>query len=335
MSLGMIARADGGGLGALTWELWAHLKPERTLVVLADHTGRGPCQPERYDGVGDLRVTSGYPTQADVIWLTYGIDILFSSECWYAPRGPGGRVLRRARQCGIRTVLQPMPEMYLGHQADLMIAPTPWRMDVLPSYARFLQWPAATERFTQWEPRPVRTLYHITSGALLDRNGTQILLGACEWMHEPCDLLIRGAAEPGPDKIGPVRISWLSQQTGPYWEAWPAEADAFVMPRRYGGLCLPIFEAAALGLPIIATDLEPQRSWLPAAGLVQAHRHQTVRMLGGRFSVNACKANELARVLDRLVAEPAFAASLAQDARRWAESIDWSVLQPEYERILR
>jgi glycosyltransferase involved in cell wall biosynthesis len=35
--------------------------------------------------------------------------------------------------------------------------------------------------------------------------------------------------------------------------------DALIMPRRYGGLCLPMNEALTSGLPVIMSDTSQQR----------------------------------------------------------------------------
>ena len=46
MKLGLIARADNGGLGTLSWEFARHLKPHKVLLV---ENGIYQTFPERYN----------------------------------------------------------------------------------------------------------------------------------------------------------------------------------------------------------------------------------------------------------------------------------------------
>jgi len=328
VSLGLIARADDGGLGAQTWELWAHLHPEKTLVVLADHQTRGQADPSRFDGCGEVRVTPASPTKSDAMWLTAGVDTIYSAEGWY-----GHRLWMQARRRQVKLVLQANPEMFAGEPADEMIAPTPWRMDVLPSGTRVMPFPVASERFTQKPAGEVRRLYHVHSSAMCDRNGTELVLAAAQLMRRRCELIIRGG-DARRETVGRVDVTWLGHQPGLYHEAWP-DVDALILPRRYGGLCLPMQEAAAIGLPIVSLDLEPQSRWLDPAAMIRAKPTQLARMRGGKFPVHSGKPAELAAVLDRLVTDAGFAANLAERSRAWAADIDWKVMAPKYESLLR
>ena len=44
--------------------------------------------------------------------------------------------------------------------------------------------------------------------------------------------------------------------------------DALILPRRYGGLCLPMNEALMSGLPVIMTDISPNYDILPKKWLI-------------------------------------------------------------------
>jgi glycosyltransferase involved in cell wall biosynthesis len=44
--------------------------------------------------------------------------------------------------------------------------------------------------------------------------------------------------------------------------------DALILPRRYGGLCLPMNEALLSGLPVIMPDCSPNNDVLPERWLV-------------------------------------------------------------------
>src|SRR5690348_18318854 len=48
VSLGILARCDGGGLASITREVHRHLAPTRTLLLDLEEQGRGDCTPDDY-----------------------------------------------------------------------------------------------------------------------------------------------------------------------------------------------------------------------------------------------------------------------------------------------
>lgn len=329
--LGLLARADDGGIGAQSWGFYWNMHPEKVLVCHTEHKTRGFSQPQRFMGDNELRTCRRAPRPQDIDWLLDGIDSVFSVECWYGEHLP---IAARAK--GVKTVLQVNPEMSgFTEAADVLLAPTDWRLDALPPQTRVLPFPTDLDLM---RPRdfevPTRTMYHINSSAMNDRNGTDSLLAACDRMTVKARLLIRGGT-PRMEFRGPVAVTWLGHSTQMFHEAWPGGIDAFVIPRRYGGLCLPMQEAASLGLPIITTDLPPQRSWLPMGSLVPAHLIGTEQMRGGSFDIFEPDVQQLARVLDELCSSDTRAQQLADRAYTWANSISWEALRPAYEEILR
>lgn len=321
MTLAMIARADDGGLGAMTWEVWRHLHPARTLIVLADHRTRGRAHPERFDGPGEVRVARMFPKSADVAWLTAEADVVYTAETFYG-----------AKIRGPRTALHVMPEMHAHDTASAMLLPTPWRAEHFPGGIR-LPVPVARDRLPYRQRTEATTLFHVAGNAMADRNGTDLLLSALDHVRHPCRLLIRGG-QPHRERHGLVDVEWLGHHDGPYWEAWPDDAGVLVLPRRFGGLCLPMLEATSLGLPIVTLDLDPQRSWLPAAGLVPTTGSTPVRMRGGTIDVHSTGVVMLAGRIDRLLADPALVAALSARADVLAAERSWEALLPEWQATL-
>lgn len=332
--IGAVVRCDSGGLGNLTWEFWRHMRPERTLVVMANGPACGSPCPERYQG-GEVRLARTRPTLADAEWLCRWIDTIYTAETWYGPIVP-----QVARRREVRTVLHVMPEYWLPDvHADLLLAPTTWEA---PPGSTFLPVPVATDRLPVRRIDRVDTLYHVASPDHHDRNGTQLLLAALLHVGRRCELLIRQAFTPHhvassrTEKIGRVTVRWLPHQDGPYWEAWPEEAQALVLPRRYAGLSLPIQEAAALGLPIITLDRSPESEWIPNRGRVAARITGRVRTWRSR-EVDAWSAEPtaLAGRISTLVADASLAKALAGQSRKWGESMAWEHHTGAYQRVLR
>jgi hypothetical protein len=307
------------------------MRPEKILVVHSEHKTRGNADPDIYRGLGgEVRVTRRAPRRQDAEWLVAGVDTVYSVECWYTNEVPYA-----ARARGVKTVLQANPEMTgLGEVSDMMIAPTKWRLDALPMEARVLPFPTDFELLPTRAPRPgIKTLYHVSSTAMCDRNGTELLLDALPFVNYELTLKIRGGyTNPVTHHVGLVTVEWLGHHPGMFYEHWPEDVDALVLPRRYGGLCLPMQEAATLGLPIITLDLDPQREWFPSASLVPARIQEEVGMRGGRFQIHTCEPRRLGGAINALVQDPSFQ---RERSLAWARAISWEALQDHYDDVFR
>ena len=333
MTLGMICRADDGGLGSQTWEAFRHLHPAKTLVVHTAHKARGRAHEDRYPSSPQcaVRFTHEGPSARDVDWLIDGPTVLFSVETFYA-----GRLLNAATEKQIRTVLLANPEMHDRRlAADEVFVPTRWRADLVPD-AQLLPAPVDRVRLPFRARNEARTLYHVASPAFHDRNGTDLVVAAAAKMNEPCRLLIRGGGRrPGRgERIGRVEVTWLGHHDGAYHEAWPADVDLLVLPRRFGGLSLPMQEAASLGIPIVTLDVAPQDEWLPPSARVAATVDRTVPVKGGTIDIWTCAPAALAERLDHFVRSPDLVAEHSTLASQWADSLSWDRLRPRYEELL-
>ena len=349
--LGMIVRGDNGGIAAQTFEAWAHLPVERTLLVDLGARGRGPTDPDLYLGgrgvvrpLLPMRTTAGAPKSDDWEWLLSEIDVLFAVEALYDLRV--GRYLKRH---DVRCVVHANPELTWGPElvGCEIVWPTRWQLDKATRDAevrvlhergdarRVLPVPVATERFLN--QRRVRTrvtrLYHSPGTAMLDRNGTEALLGCLTKVSRPCELVLRGWPEEVPPQCGNVTVTQLDNMAGPYWRALPVDVDALVLPRRYGGLSLPMQEACAAGMPIITTDLEPQRSMFNGAlHRVPVGRSVLATMKGGTFPVWDFARTALAEAIDHVIDTDTEALSRA--ALDWADANCWANHLPAYLELL-
>lgn len=330
--LGLVARADNGGLGVQTWSFARRMKPEKVLIVHTEHTTRGKADVSRFDfDYGpEVRAIPSSPRKGDAAWLMEGIDTLWTAECWYGPVLP-----EAAARANVRTVIQANAEITGMEPADVVWAPTNWRLDLLPGKPVLMPFPTDLELMPSREFRgEVKTLYHVHSEAMCDRNGTELLLEACGRVNHELVLKIRGGT-PKVEYRGLVRVEWLGPFDGMFYDHWPLDVDAFVMPRRYGGLSLPMQEAASLGLPIIATDAAPQRSILPTQALILAKKGGEEPMRGGWIDIINCSVPAIASKINQLVEQPHYASFLAERCHDWAKAISWESLLPHYEATLR
>lgn len=357
--IGLIARADDRGLGHLTWEFSRAMKPDATLVVDLGDISPFPNHLERFD---DPLVMSWSPeskrfaalggefTDPDAEvqvrrWLT-GLDVLYSAETFY-----DWRIVQWARDAGVATVLHVMPELLpeqIPDRPDEIWNPTWWRHDQLPAGSKVVPVPVATDRFPDRREfsghptEPLRVLHVAGRRAAADRNGTNVLLRALSEVAEPMVVTIATQEQtlPALSRIAPnVIVEPLMASSAPanYWDLYDGH-DVLVMPRRYGGLCLPVQEAAAAGLALVMTDTAPNSNY--PTGLIPCRQNGTLLTPAGSIPLLEADPSELAQYLDRLavskrdIVPPG---DLEQDRRlawRWALSRSWDVQAPIYRRML-
>lgn len=326
----MIGRCDsGGGLSALTREIHRHLRPERTLLLDLGDRGRGECVPDDYihGDVYRCEWLGGLSSRA-IEWVTApGVEALFTAETFY-----DDRVLVRAKQNGLRAIVYAMPELAPWATTAFdrprpsaprpeIIVPTMWREDTLPD-STLLPFPVARDRLPFRARTKVKRLYHVTGSAMRDRNATDLLLSALPNVVEPCHLTIRSERPVNVLPGGAVDVEVISERAPSYFESVPDDADVLLMPRRYGGLSLPLQECASLGIPAVTLSTDPY-SALPFVHALSPTRSEPVRMKGGTVECWSADPRALANLIDLLVREPQLqvAASLAAD--EWAECHAW------------
>ena len=281
MRLGLVARCDNSGLGIQTWEYFRHLDPAKTLVIDVGHLAARPrhCNKQSHrDRYPDATFNRGWTlTDQTVRAFLDGLDVVLGAETFYTPN-----MYRIAREMGVKTVLAPNWE-FLDPQAepDLWLAPSLWHYDDIPEPKQHLPVPLATDRFPLRELPDVAThiLHIVGRPAVHDRNGTHDLLAALQYVDAPITVTIKCQA---PDYVRgllnqfgiavPPHITLNIDTTSPenYWDNYRGDFDLAVMPRRYGGLCLPVNEAIAAGLPVLMPGIDPNNTWLPPEWLLPA-----------------------------------------------------------------
>lgn len=334
MRLGLLgARADRGGLASMTAEFARHLQPDRILGIDLGSRGRGPSDWSVYDGF-DLTVNDGMDSDLPASTVTRfldGLDVVYLAETGYR-----ADVASLARTAGVATVLHAMPELWRADHAppDVVWAPTGWHLDWLPAATRIMPVPVARDRLPYRARRQAATLLHISAPAMVDRNGSRLLRLALPHIRKPCRLLVSGPAVGiFPSQVGQVTVE-RAAPAGHYWDAYPDQADILILPRRYGGLSLPMQEAASLGLPIVTLDLDPQNRWLPAETLVPARKWRQAQAPGGAVDVHHCDHRALADTISRLLETPKAVNDTSAASDRWAATLDWTILAGRYRDLL-
>jgi glycosyltransferase involved in cell wall biosynthesis len=333
VQVGLIARADDRGLGHMTWEFHRHLAPARTLVVRepgAEARGFTPHL-DRYPDATVVWFDGGLLPEAEVRDWLQGLDVLYSAETFY-----DWHLVQWAAEAGVATALHTMPEFHHPHvpPTSSVWAPTPWRLDQLPLPTTLVPVPVATDRFPMAaparDPGRLRVLHVAGHRAAADRNGTTQLLQALRYTRQPVHvrMVTQDPVLPSAARL-PANV-YVHRETGgvaDYWDLY-ADADVLVLPRRYGGLCLPVQEAMAAGLAVVMPDCSPN-DWWPTLR-VPAPQRGTIGTGGGVLPLHAADPRALAALLDQLAADPALVEAAQLGALAWAGLHSWQALAPVY-----
>lgn len=329
--LGLIARADSRGLGIQTRAVYRNLKPAKTMVV--DCPSAAPL-PLRRDWYPDATWIHGLPTAADFrAWLK-DLDVVYTAETGY------GRALwDEAERAGAKTVLHVNPEFLdISDRPSLWAAPSLWRFDELPEPKLHLPVP-----ITPTEPRPAREtatrfLHVVGRPAIHDRNGTSALLNALRHVQTPLTLTITCQDRTYAQKLVSqtyiprhVRVDVHSGDVPDNRDLY-ADKDVLVLPRRFGGLCLPAQEAVGAGMPVVMPAISPNDSWLPAEWLVPAS-HCGEFKAKTKVQLYSADARGLAAKIDQFATDDAFYADATEKARDIAGMLSWDSMGWLYDKV--
>ena len=314
----MIARCDDRGLGAQTREFYDHMKPVVTIVVDMTPVTKGKWA-QHFDWYPDgiISAWGGYqnPLTRDALRALASCDVVYSAETFYDPRLP-----EWLHAQGAKTVLQPNPELYREEEPTELWWPTEWLTEQLPA-GRVMSVPVPDNRIVD-RPAGEGMLLHVGGHAAMgDRNGTKFLPWMVSHSRQPWRIASQDGMRIGPKMRGKVVPMGHVEDR---WDLY-AGCATLVMPRRYGGLCLPVQEAMARGMAVVMTDCPPNRRWpiVPVKVRPGASAMTTI----GPIKTSSCEPGDLAAKIgeatDRL--EEYQLASLG-----WARANAWSVWAPRY-----
>lgn len=316
MILGMIVRADRRGLRYQTEEAWRHLHPDVTVVVDTspiDAHKHGFQEPHIYDGA-IVTTWAGYtaPISDEALQALLGCDVIYTAETVYDPR------LTEKHPCVIRHV---NCELYGPEGEARAWYPTSWRQEWCPA-GPTIPVPVPDDRIVSDISGEGLFLHVAGQYAARDRNGTNIVRDVISRSHR--QWRVTGQQQ--------IRMDHNMMSKSERWEEvedrWSMYdgCSLLVMPRRYGGLCLPVQEACARGLAVVMPDVSPNRDW-PIIPLPV--RHRRYKTFGGKpLELAEVSPKELAELTDQLSQD-----QLEQhqgECLEWARDHAWSRMAPLY-----
>lgn len=169
-------------------------------------------------------------------------------------------------------------------------------------------------------------------GRIQPLKGTRMALRCLAELPEPVTLVIVGGAS-GPD--GPAelarlhelaheldiadRVHWVAPQPHEALADWYRAADVCLVPSRTESFGLVALEAAACGIPVVATNVGGLRS-LVDDGVTG-------------FLVDERKASAFAAPVEQLLADPALAAQIGANASVRSRQYTWSITAARLRRL--
>lgn len=341
MRVGSLVYATEQGLGHLAKSFWD--AGVLTDVLTVAH-GKRKEHPEWYPGA--RRINDLSRQFNSIRELCRSVDVMLFFETPF-----NWEVIPYCRSIGVPTVLMPMyeclpPVTRLPYQPDRFLCPS--KLDLhhfpdtrTPPRSEFIPVPVDGVRWRQREK--AKTFVHNAGwGGLQGRNGTKELVDAIHLVKSSAEFIIRGQDSRTMDAIrrdlrGDPRVR-VESGTLPRESLWD-EGDVFVFPEKFNGLSLPLQEARAAGMLVMATYRFPNLDWLPHEPLISPGSFRR-----GRVSARCTEFDE-AVMSPELIAEKIDEwwgrdmSSYSLQGREWGRRHSWEALLPYYreyfERVTR
>jgi len=341
VSLGIVARCDSRGIAYQSWEAVNALQPDKILLVLLNDR-KWPEDPARFGRHNVTYVDSSLGhrmlDEKKVRKFLDGLDTVFAIETLY-----DWDMADWAREAGCRTIVQGNPEFYNHHrhperpQPDEWVWPTEWMRshddlpegDLLPVPA-----PAWLDTDTPHPEAEVLRVLHVAGHrALGDRNGTDLFFESLALIGTRVHVTVIGQDGQLPNvKVGRnVTIETNPKGVKDRWDLYKNQHVA-VLPRRYGGLCLPATEACARGVVPMMPDVLENSLWpiLP----LPARSGRLQRVPFGVVPTWAIRPNAIAHEIDKLNRHRELLVEAQRKALDWADDNSWESWEPAYRGVL-
>lgn len=268
MRIGIIGRADRTGLGIETEEFVRHFPDAKVLIaqIPSNEAQNGSYYDINLKSFPNASVCQLPLTSEQIRAFLADLDLLFTIETPYNPE-----TFKIAREMGVKTILRVNYEWLekFKDNPDLFLAPSLWHFNDYPEPSAYLPFPIATDRLPFKARKKAKIFVHIAGNmkAGYDRNGTEAFLKAIPLVKNQKIKFVIKSQVPI-EGIDDKRVKVIVKDVENYWENWQESGDVLVLPRRYAGQSLPLNEAMASGLAIMATDMKPQSDFLPKKLLI-------------------------------------------------------------------
>lgn len=326
LRIGLIARADNSGLGMQTWEFYKHMPIAKTMIVDISKLNGNKQYPERYGYKDGNLFVRGIPQKYDIDSFLIDLDIVFVAEAPY-----NYYLYERAHELGVKTAAQYNYEFFdwfaYPHypMPDMLIAPSKWHYADIQQFCDYykikhvyLHCPVNRVKLPFKERKQAKTFLHVAGRAAAhDRNGTETVIDCAQYLKSDAKIQIHFQGEQGLahqatgdyasylSRMLRLGVSNVRMQKIEYdnYEDIYQSGDVMILPRRYGGNCLPLNEALSTGMPVLMPDISPNNEWLlppnwllPAEKIAEFSPRTTIDIYNVNPMVLAAKIDEFAQM---------------------------------------
>jgi hypothetical protein len=162
-------------------------------------------------------------------------------------------------------------------------------------------------------------------GSFRDRNGSQKIGEAIRLVKSDAKFIIRSQSFGIPSNI-PVGIE-ERRGTVDYATLWD-EGDVFLFPESFNGLSLPLQEARAAGMLVMATDRFPMNLWLPTEPLIKpfGYQYASISAAYREFDEAQIDPKDIAAKIDLWYGQDV--SEYSRSGLLWAQANSWEKLKP-------
>jgi glycosyltransferase involved in cell wall biosynthesis len=354
MKVAQIVCSTKTGLGIQGKSFYDNFHPDSVMVVDIGELNGYEQHPEWYP---DGYFVKGLQLDDEIRHFIDGqkMDIIFVTESAYS-----FYVYDYARYRNVRVINQQNYEFndYIANpqmtpRPDAFISPSMWHYDDVQNYCdryniphTYLHCPVDRKQFPFREIRQAKTFIHSGGrSAIHDRAGTYGVIDASRYVKSNVKIIVHFQGNQGlahqltsttndyveyAKKYGDMnKLEFVMKDFENQADIYQL-GDVYIMPRRYGGNNLPMGEALSSGLPVIMTNISPNRDFLPSYWLIPAKKIDTFTP---RTTIDIYEADvkELAKKIDEFATVDS--ADMLRENKKadfLAESISWTSLLPRY-----
>jgi len=347
MKIGLLAYSSNTGLGYQTLDFARNIKCSKILISDLSMLNHMPVHHDRFtDLCDDIKIADGMPSNEDMQWLSDDVDLVFVCETplnW--------ELFNIARAKGVKTVMQYNYEFlnYFRYpdlpKVDVLASPSYWAIkeveDAGFASVKYLPVPINIEKIPMNNTVELETIIHIMGRpAMYDRNGTELFLKAIKEIgtaynykiyiqtpKEPASIQVLEDLKPLLNEVQGILGSNLEvvfdieDNTAMY-----REGDLMILPRKYGGLCLPLWEALSAGMPVMMPDISPNNKVLPKEWLISAIRSGTLKT-HSEIPMYLSSVSDIVNKVDEIAKDYP---SQSKKARKLAEDMSWNSQKQNY-----
>lgn len=284
IKLGAICFANDGGLGAQTRRLAKMLNPDIVMVIDSSVFSKNKQKHFEWYAEYDHFIVEGLPgnlavqaflqnlTHAFVVENPYNFGLIH----WGHEQGTKIFIQSNYEFCdNLDKPWLPVPDKFL--------MPSHWMIDDMEKRfgedrVQYLPPPINPNEFTKAREQNLkrrgkkRFLHLIGTAAMQDRNGTLDLIDSLKLTTGDFEVVVRSQQPLSMDVyLDDPRVTYEVNNWAENYELY-TDFDALLLPRRWGGLCLPMNEALMSGLPVLMTQITPNKEILPSKWVTQSSK---------------------------------------------------------------